>query len=111
VRVVPLPEFTPHLKGAVETLKGAVERMLFTGLPRYTHAQTLVSGAVVHPGAPALMFEALTAESAQRFIRRRYAADAVSMVDPAEEYSEYSGRPLHHPPRPPTAAGPRSGIG
>jgi hypothetical protein len=29
----------------VETLNGAVDRMLFAGVPRYTHAQTLASGA------------------------------------------------------------------
>ncbi|WP_410595648.1 Mu transposase C-terminal domain-containing protein [Amycolatopsis sp. lyj-23] len=62
VRVVPLPGYTPHLKGTVETVNGAAERMLFAGLPRYTHAQTLASGAVADPDAPALTFEAFTAE-------------------------------------------------
>ncbi len=62
VRLVPLPGYTPHLKGTVETVNGAVEKMLFAQLPRYTHAQTLASGAVVDPDAPALTFEAFTAE-------------------------------------------------
>lgn len=62
VRVVPLPGYTPHLKGTVETVNGAAERMLFAAMPRYTHAQTLVSGALVDPDAPALTFEAFTAE-------------------------------------------------
>jgi putative transposase len=62
VRVVPLPGYTPHLKGTVETLNGAAERMLFAEMPRYTHAQTLASGAPVDPDAPALTFEAFTAE-------------------------------------------------
>lgn len=62
VRVTPLPGYTPHLKGTVETVNGAVERMLFAGLPRYTHAQTLASGALADPGAPALTFAAFVAE-------------------------------------------------
>jgi putative transposase len=62
VRVTPLPGYTPHLKGTVETVNGAVERMLFAGLPRYTHAQTLASGAPVDPDAPALAFAAFVAE-------------------------------------------------
>lgn len=41
MRVTGLPAYTPHLKGTVETLNGAVERMLFAEMPRYTHAQTL----------------------------------------------------------------------
>ena len=62
VRVTPLPGYTPHLKGTVETVNGAVERMLFAGLPRYTHAQTLASGALADPDAPALTFAAFVAE-------------------------------------------------
>jgi hypothetical protein len=62
VRVTLLPAYTPHLKGTVETLNGAVERMLFAGMPRYTHAQTLASGARVDPDAPPLRFEAFVAE-------------------------------------------------
>jgi AAA domain/Mu transposase, C-terminal len=62
VRVTPLPGYTPHLKGTVETVNGAVERMLFAGLPRYTHVQTLASGAPVDPDAPALAFAAFVAE-------------------------------------------------
>ncbi len=62
VRITPLPGYTPHLKGTVETVNGAVERMLFAGLPRYTHAQTLASGALADPDAPALTFAAFVAE-------------------------------------------------
>ncbi len=61
VRITPLPGYTPHLKGTVETVNGAVERMLFAGLPRYTHAQTLASGALADP-EPALTFAAFVAE-------------------------------------------------
>ena len=62
VRVVPLPGYTPHLKGTVETINGAVERILFVGLPRYTHRQTGINGAPVDPDQPALTFEAFVAE-------------------------------------------------
>ncbi len=62
VRVGPLPGYTPHLKGSVETVNGASERMFAAGLPRYTHAQLQASGRPVDPGAPALRFEAFVAE-------------------------------------------------
>ncbi|MGO4614714.1 Mu transposase C-terminal domain-containing protein [Nocardia sp. 2YAB30] len=62
VRVVDLPGYTPHLKGTVEAVNGAVDRMLFAGLPRYTHRQTQASGALVDPDQPALTFEAFVAE-------------------------------------------------
>ncbi|MEV6322719.1 Mu transposase C-terminal domain-containing protein [Nocardia sp. NPDC051787] len=62
VRVVDLPGYTPHLKGTVETVNGAVDRMLFAGLPRYTHRQTQASGALVDPDQPALTFAAFVAE-------------------------------------------------
>ncbi|WP_407675005.1 Mu transposase C-terminal domain-containing protein [Nocardia puris] len=62
VRVVDLPGYTPHLKGAVETINGAVEDMLVSGMPRYTHAQTGISGAVIDPDAPALPFEVFVAD-------------------------------------------------
>ena len=58
----PLPGYTPHLKGSVETVNGASERMFAAGLPRYTHAQLQASGRPVDPDAPALRFEAFTAE-------------------------------------------------
>ncbi|MFC9472443.1 Mu transposase C-terminal domain-containing protein [Nocardia sp. FBN12] len=61
-RVVVLPGYTPYLKGAVETVNGAVKRMLFKGMPRYTHSQTGVNGAVADPDAPALPFEAFVAD-------------------------------------------------
>ena len=35
---------------------------LVAGLPRYTHAQTLASGALADPDAPALTFAAFVAE-------------------------------------------------
>ncbi|MGW5455746.1 Mu transposase C-terminal domain-containing protein [Nocardia sp. NPDC003979] len=62
VRVVDLPGYTPHLKGTIETINGAMERMLVAEMPRYTHAQTGINGARVDPDAPALPFEAFVAE-------------------------------------------------
>ncbi|WP_445944910.1 Mu transposase C-terminal domain-containing protein [Rhodococcus sp. M8-35] len=62
VRVDDLPAYGAHLKGTVETINGAAERMLFAGLPRYTHRQTRVSGGPVDPDQPPLSFEAFTAE-------------------------------------------------
>ena len=62
VRVVPLPAYTPHLKGTVETVNGAAGRMFFAGLPRYTGAQTLANGRSIDPDAPALTFEAFVTE-------------------------------------------------
>jgi putative transposase len=62
VRTGPLPGYTPHLKGSVETVNGAMERMFAAALPRYTHAQRQVSGQPVDPDAPPLRFEAFTAE-------------------------------------------------
>jgi len=62
VRVVPLPPYTPHLKGTVETVNGAAGQMFFAGLPRYTGAQKLANGRPIDPDAPALTFEAFVAE-------------------------------------------------
>jgi putative transposase len=62
VRVVPLPAYTPHLKGTVETVNGAAGRMFFAGLPRYTGAQKLANGRSIDPDAPALTFEAFVTE-------------------------------------------------
>jgi putative transposase len=62
VRVEDLPAYTPHLKGSVETVNGASERMFVAGLPRYTHAQRLGDGRLVDPDAPALTFEAFVGE-------------------------------------------------
>ena len=62
VSVGPLPGYTPHLKGSAETVNGAAERMFAAGLPRYTHAQRQANGQPVDPGAPALRFDAFTAE-------------------------------------------------
>jgi len=62
VRVDDLPAYGAHLKGTVETINGAAERMLFAALPRYTHRQTQVSGAPIDPDQPPLSFEAFTAE-------------------------------------------------
>ncbi len=62
VAVDDLPAYTPHLKGSVETLNGAVDRMLFAGLPRYMHRQTEASGGLVDPDQPALTFAAFVAE-------------------------------------------------
>lgn len=62
VRVADLPGYTPHLKGSVETLNGAVKTMLFAGLPRYTGAARLASGKPADPNAPALRYEACVDE-------------------------------------------------
>jgi putative transposase len=62
VTVGPLPPYTPHLKGTVETLNGAAAQMFFAGLPRYTGAQTLANGRPADPEAPALSLEAFVAE-------------------------------------------------
>ena len=62
VTVGPLPPYTPHLKGTVETVNGAAGQMFFAGLPRYTGAQTLTNGRPADPDAPALTFEAFAAE-------------------------------------------------
>jgi putative transposase len=53
VRVADLPGYTPHLKGSVETLNGAVTTMFFAGLPRYTEAPRLANGKPADPDAPA----------------------------------------------------------
>ena len=58
VKVEDLPAYMPHLKGTVETVNGASERMFVAGLPRYTKAPRLANGRPVDPDAPALTFEA-----------------------------------------------------
>ncbi|MGW5922284.1 Mu transposase C-terminal domain-containing protein [Nocardia fluminea] len=62
VRVVDLPGYTPHLKGSVERINGAVETMLLSGLPRYTHRQRLHNGGLVDPDQPGLSFSAFVGE-------------------------------------------------
>jgi putative transposase len=62
VRVVDLPGYTPHLKGSVESLNNAAQSMLFTQLPRYTHAPTLANRQPADRDAPALTFEAFVDE-------------------------------------------------
>jgi len=62
VKVEDLPGYRPHLKGSIETVNGASERMFVAGLPRYTHAQTLANGRPVDPDAPALTFEAFVGQ-------------------------------------------------
>lgn len=62
VRVDDLPAYGAHLKGTVETINGAAEKMLFAVLPRYTHRQKQVNGVAVDPDQPALSFEAFTVE-------------------------------------------------
>lgn len=62
VRIVDLPGYTPHLKGTVETLNGAMERMLIAQMPRFTHAATGINGARIDPDAPALPFEVFVNE-------------------------------------------------
>ncbi|MEU1667079.1 Mu transposase C-terminal domain-containing protein [Streptomyces sparsogenes] len=58
VPVVDLPAYSPHLKGTIEALNGAVEEMLFVSMPRYVHRQTLTGGRTADPEEPALSFEA-----------------------------------------------------
>jgi putative transposase len=58
VPVVDLPAYSPHLKGTIEALNGAVEDMLFVSMPRYVHRQTLTGGRTADPDEPALSFEA-----------------------------------------------------
>src|SRR5690242_16272104 len=62
VKVEDLPAYRPHLKGTVETVNGASERMFVAGLPRYTKAPRLANGRPVDPDAPALTFEAFVTE-------------------------------------------------
>ncbi|MFC8230630.1 Mu transposase C-terminal domain-containing protein [Streptomyces sp. NPDC057287] len=57
VPVIDLPAYTPHLKGTIEALNGAVEEMLFVSMPRYAHRQTLTGGRIADPDEPALTFE------------------------------------------------------
>ncbi|WP_425570591.1 integrase catalytic domain-containing protein [Nonomuraea rosea] len=54
----PLPGYMPHLKGTVEALNGAAEKMFFAGLPRHTHRQRLINGQHVDPDQPPLPFTA-----------------------------------------------------
>ncbi|MFI0908675.1 Mu transposase C-terminal domain-containing protein [Streptomyces sioyaensis] len=58
VPVVDLPAYSPHLKGTIEALNGAVEEMLFVSMPRYVHGQRLTGGRTADPDEPALTFEA-----------------------------------------------------
>jgi putative transposase len=53
-----LPGYRAHLKGTVEALNGAVEKMFFTGLPRHTHRQRLINGKHYDPDQPPLTFKA-----------------------------------------------------
>lgn len=62
VRVADLPGYTPHLKGTIETLNGAVKTMFFAGLPRYTEAPRPANGKPADPDAPALRYEAFVDE-------------------------------------------------
>ncbi|MEU7749368.1 Mu transposase C-terminal domain-containing protein [Nonomuraea sp. NPDC049158] len=52
----PLPGYRAHLKGTVEALNGAVEKMFFAGLPRHTHRQRLINGKHYDPDQPPLPF-------------------------------------------------------
>ena len=51
----------PEGKPAVESVNGAVKKMLFAGMPGYTHAPTLGSGKPVDPHQPLLPFETFVA--------------------------------------------------
>lgn len=96
VRIIDLPAYTAHLKGTVETINGAVERMLFAGLPRYTHRQTQMNGAPVDPTQPALTFEAFTAELLAwvQWWNTEHTVDALDSRTPVQSW-ESDPTPLH----------------
>lgn len=54
----PVPGYMAHLKGTVEALNGAAEKMFFAGLPRHTHRQRLINGKHIDPDQPPLPFDA-----------------------------------------------------
>ena len=62
VRVEDLPGYTPHLKGSIEGLNNAVEKMLFAEMPRYTHRQRSANNEPVEPDQPALPFAVFVEE-------------------------------------------------
>nr|WP_258081619.1 Mu transposase C-terminal domain-containing protein [Nocardia nova] len=88
VRVVDLPGYTPHLKGTVEMVNGAVEQMLFAQLPRYTHRQTQTSGAPVDPDQPALTFEAFVNEVLAwvSWWNTEHTVEALELMTPMESW-------------------------
>ncbi len=96
VRIIDLPAYTAHLKGTVETINGAVERMLFASLPRYTHRQTQMNGAPVDPTQPALTFEAFTAELLAwvQWWNTEHTIDALDNRTPVQSW-ESDPTPLH----------------
>lgn len=58
VPVTDLPAYSPYLKGTIEALNDAVEKMLLVSLPRYTGRQKLTGGRLADPDAPPLTYEA-----------------------------------------------------
>lgn len=62
ILVEDLPGYTPHLKGRVEAVNGAVKLQKFAELPGYTEAPTLTNNQPADPNAPLLTFEAFVAE-------------------------------------------------
>ncbi|ARH94958.1 Mu transposase C-terminal domain-containing protein [Streptomyces sp. MOE7] len=68
VPVIDLPAYSPHLKGTIEALNDAVERMRFVSMPHYTGQQKLTGGRTADPDEPALTFEAFV-ELLQEWVR------------------------------------------
>ncbi len=52
-----LPGYCPWLKGTVEELNGAAEKMFFNALPHYVGQPTFLGGKPIDPDEPALLFE------------------------------------------------------
>lgn len=89
VWIVDLPGYTPHLKGSVETLNGAVKSMLFAGLPRYTQAPRLTNRRPADPDAPALRFEAFV-EELLAWVRwwNEHAMDTLDGLSPRQAWEQ-----------------------
>ncbi|MFI7055489.1 Mu transposase C-terminal domain-containing protein [Streptosporangium canum] len=62
VHVEPLAPYSPYLKGTVEAINGAAEKMLLSSMPRYSRAQKLINNKPVDPDQPALTFESFVRE-------------------------------------------------
>jgi putative transposase len=62
VEMIDLPGYSPHLKGRIEAVNGAVKKQRFAQLPGYTEAPTGANGKPLASGTPPLSFEAFVAE-------------------------------------------------
>lgn len=90
VGVQDLPGYSPWLKGRVEALNGAADKMLFSRMPRYTDGPKQVNGKPFDPGAPPLRFEAFVAE-VMDFIRdwnARWPKQSLDKRTPAQVWEE-----------------------